>query len=114
MLIVGLAVEVGERRREGAWPRAAGRHRGRAPRRSAPWRAACAKAVELGLGVVAQIADRSPAGAGQDVERIGDVLAALVEVVGIGDAVGRVVEGDGRAPAPARRSPSRRRGSGSR
>ena len=48
--------------------------------------------VEARVGVVAQVADRRAAVAGEHVERIGPVLAALLEVLGVGDEVLQPVE----------------------
>ena len=50
------------------------------------------EAVDAGVGVVAQIADRRAAVAGEHVERVGTVLAALLEVLRVGDEVLQPVE----------------------
>ncbi len=50
------------------------------------------EAVEARVGVVAQFADRRPAVAREHVERIGAVLAALLEVLRVGDEVLQPVE----------------------
>ena len=52
----------------------------------------CREAVELGVDVVAQLADRRAAVAGEHVERIGAPLAAVLEVLGVADVVLQPVE----------------------
>ncbi len=51
-----------------------------------------AEVVELGVDVVAQLADRRPAVARQHVERIGPGLAAPLEVLRVADVVRQAVE----------------------
>ena len=50
------------------------------------------EAVELGIDVVAQFADRRPAVAGQHIERIGTPLTARLEVLRIADVVLQPIE----------------------
>ena len=50
------------------------------------------EAVEPGVGVVAQLADRRAAVAGEHIERIGTPLAAALEVLRVADEVRQPVE----------------------
>ena len=50
------------------------------------------EALEPRVGVVAQLADRRAAVAGEHVERVGAVLAALLEVLRVGDEVLQAIE----------------------
>ena len=66
--------------------------------------------VELGVGDVAQVADRRRAVARQHIERIGEIAAAVLARVGrAGDVVAQAVERqrEGRPPAPRIRARAR-------
>ncbi len=72
--------------------RARGRRAWPAPPRSAPWRSGW-RSLELGVGEIAQIADRSDAVARQHVERVGEIAPAVLgRLRRAGDVVAQPIE----------------------